>query len=161
MTNLVSAFIAWPAALALAMSVQATQQSPRPRAEVTPIVESVGMTNEAQVVLQVRLPSDVHVQAHEPRDPSLIPTVLTLEAPPGVAVEETTYPPPTELAQVGRAEPLAVLGPQFRIEVRLRIAEGTTGDLVVPAVLRYQACNDAVCFPPARAAAEWRLHRAP
>ena len=41
-----------------------------------------------------RLPEDVHVQAHKPRDPSLIPTVLTLEAPPGVTVDAINYPPP-------------------------------------------------------------------
>jgi len=160
MTNLASAFIAWPAALAMAVTLPAAQ-SVRPRAEVTPIVDSAEAGRNAQVVLQVRLPHDVHVQANQPKDPSLIATVLTLEPPPGVAVEEITYPPPTDLAQVGRAEPLAVLGPQFRIEVRLRIAEGTTGDLVVPAVLRYQACTDAVCFPPARATTEWRLHLVP
>jgi hypothetical protein len=70
-----------------------------------------------------------------------------------------TYPPPTDLVQVGRSEPLAVLGPEFTIEVRLSIAvTAATGEVVVPAILRYQACNDALCFPPARATAEWRLN---
>ena len=100
------------------------------------------------------------MQAHEPRDPSLIPTVLTVEAPPGITVEAVTYPPPTELTQTGRRESLAVLGPEFDIEVRLSVAAtAAAGDLDVPAVLRYQACNDAVCFPPARATVEWEADR--
>ena len=135
-------------------------QSGRPRAEVTPVVETASTKagDTARVSLKVRLPADVHVQAHEPRDPSLIPTVLTVEAPPGITVEAVTYPPPTELTQTGRREPLAVLGPEFVIDVRLSIAASVAaGAHAVPAVLRYQACNDTVCFPPARAAVEWQV----
>ena len=36
-------------------------------------------------------------------------------------------------------------------------ASAAAGDLAVPAVLRYQACNATVCFPPARAALTWQL----
>lgn len=147
----VLAFAAPPAVLA---------QPGRPRAEVAPAVERLrarpGDTVEAS--LTVRLPDDVHVQAHEPRDASLIATVLTVEAPPGVTVEAVTYPSPTELRQAGRAETLDVLGPVFEIRARLVVAAGAeAGVLAVPAVLRYQACNDRVCFAPARATAAWQL----
>ena len=154
-TRLVLAFVALAVASPLAGA-----QSGRPRAEVTPVVETAATKagDTARVSLKVRLPANVHVQAHEPRDPSLIPTVLTVEAPPGITVEAVTYPPPTELTQTGRRESLAVLGPEFVIDVRLSIAATVAaGELAVPAVLRYQACNDRVCFPPARAAVEWRL----
>ena len=139
----------------LAAVPHAVAQPGRPRAEVTPVVESAAKAGETvRVTLDVRLPQDAHVQANKPRDPSLIPTVLTVEAPSGVTVEAVTYPPPTDLVQAGRREPLAVLGPAFTIEVRLSIAAtAASGEIVVPAVLRYQACNDALCFPPARATA--------
>lgn len=147
-------------AFVCAAAAAAAGQSTRPRAEVTPVVESTPARagETARLSLRVRLPAEVHVQAHEPRDPSLIPTVLTVEAPPGIAVEAVEYPPPTELTQTGRTESLAVLGPEFVIDVRVSIAPTVgAGELVLPAVLRYQACNDAVCFPPARASATWRL----
>ncbi len=148
----VAAFVAMPQAV--------PAQTGRPRAEVTPVVEtpSVRAGETVRLSLKVRLPEHVHVQAHEPRDPSLIPTVLTVEAPPGTTVEAITYPPPTELTQAGRRDALAVLGPEFAIDVRLTVAAtAAAGDLVVPAVLRYQACNDSVCFPPARATVAWAL----
>ena len=135
-------------------------QTARPRAEVTPAVESytVRAGASARLSLTVRLPENVHVQAHEPRDPSLIPTVLTVEAPPGMTVEAITYPPPTELTQTGRRDLLAVLGPTFVIGVQVAVASTVgAGEHVVPAVLRYQACNEAVCFPPAKAVTEWRF----
>ena len=31
------------------------------------------------------------------------------------------------------------------------------GDLVVPAHLKYQACDESVCYPPAKADAQWTL----
>jgi hypothetical protein len=66
----------------------ASAQPGRPRAEVTPVVESAPKAGAtARVSLKVRLPQEVHVQANKPRDPSLIPTVLTVEAPPGITVE--------------------------------------------------------------------------
>ena len=148
------------AVIALVAPQLAAAQPARPRADVTPVVEAspVKAGATARVSLTVRLPEDVHVQAHEPRDPSLIATVLTVEAPPGITVEAVTYPPPTDLAQTGRRDPLAVLGPEFAIDVRLAVGAATpAGDLAVPVVLRYQACNDRVCFPPARATATWTL----
>ena len=143
----------------LASASAAAAQSGRPRAEVTPVVESspARAGDSVRLTLHVRLPEDVHVQAHEPRDPSLIPTVLTVEAPPGITVDAVIYPPATDLAQAGRREPLAVLGPEFAIGVRLSVPATTSGPLLVPATLRYQACNAAVCFPPARATVSWEV----
>lgn len=148
------------AVIALVAPQLAAAQPARPRAEVTAVVPTSPVTAgaTARVSLTVRLPEDVHVQAHEPRDPSLIATVLTVEAPPGITVEAITYPPPTELTQTGRRDPLAVLGPEFAIDARLAVGAATpAGELAVPVVLRYQACNDRVCFPPARATATWTL----
>jgi hypothetical protein len=146
-------------AVAIALTTPVAAQTGRPRAEVTATVASTparaGQT--ASLTLHVRLPEDVHVQAHEPRDPSLIATVLTVEAPPGTTVEAVEYPPPAELTQAGRRESLAVLGPEFDIAVRLAVPATASGTLTVPAVLRYQACNAAVCFPPARATTSWEL----
>ena len=94
----------------------------------------------------------------EPRDPLLIPTVLSLTPPAGVTVEEISYPPATDFVQDGQAEPLAVFEHEFTIDVRLAVgADVSPGDVVVPGRLRYQACDDTVCCPPARADVEWRL----
>jgi DsbC/DsbD-like thiol-disulfide interchange protein len=135
-------------------------QPQRPRAELTAVARETAVKpgTTAIVSLKVRLPKNVHVQANKPRDPLLIPTVLTIDAPAGLTIDRITYPPATELAQTGRRDKLVVYGPEFEIEVRLALAAGAPpGDLIVPAQLRYQACNEAVCFPPARASAQWAL----
>jgi len=69
-----------------------------------------------------------------------------------------TYPSPSEIAQAGRDDKLAVLGPDFTIDVRLSVdATVAAGSVKVPARLRYQACNDKVCFPPTTGQTEWTL----
>lgn len=144
----------------LLCSAPAGAQLQRPRAEVIPVVTVAEVKPGASVsvVLKVKLPKDVHVQADKPKDPSLIATALTIDAPPGVAVEKISYPSATELSQQGRRDTLLVFGPEFEIEARLAVATSVApGELSVPARLRYQACNDTMCFPPARAEAHWTL----
>ena len=99
-------------------------QASRPRAEVAPVVTTARPKAGGPLLLalHVRLPKDVHVQANKPRDPSLIPTVLTLTPPEGMTVDDISYPAPSELAQKDRKETLAVLGPEFTIAIKATLA---------------------------------------
>ena len=138
----------------------ADAQLDRPTAELTPVVEqqAIQAGRTVTVELRVELPEDIHVQSDEPRDPFLIATVLTLTPPEGVMVAEIIYPPSTDFVQAGAREPLAVFEHEFTVEVRLALdADVSPGEIVVPGLFRYQACDDTVCFPPARADVEWRL----
>ena len=144
----------------LALSSAAGAQMLRPDIKVaaTPIAASVKPGGTVTARLLVRLPQDVHVQSDKPRDPSLIPTALTLIPPSGFSVEKITYPKAIALTQSGRAGPLTVFGGEFLIEARLIVPEGVkAGEHVVQATLRYQACNESVCFAPARATAQWTI----
>lgn len=132
----------------------------RPRPEIRAVVESDGARNgePLRVALVVALAEGLHVQSDRPRDPALIPTVLIVDPPPGVVVEETVYPAPIDFRLVGQDEPLAVFEHEFALGVQLRIADSVAaGELVVPARLRYQACDDKLCYPPATAETEWRI----
>jgi thioredoxin:protein disulfide reductase len=143
----------------------ASAQLRRPRAAVAPVVESeaVHAGSTTRVALRVTLPDkSLHVQSDRPRDPSFIPTVFTIEPPAGVALDGVAYPPATELKQEGLAEPLDVFGSEFAIGARLTLASSVPeGTLVVPARLRYQACDDKVCYPPATAPVEFTLKVVP
>jgi thioredoxin:protein disulfide reductase len=115
-----------------------------------------------RAALQVVLPEGFHVQSDKPRDPTLIPTVLTVNPPEGVTVTEIVFPTPVDLNQLGIDQPLAVFERAFPIGVQFTVARSVPrGELVVPAHLRYQACNDTTCFAPKTADAEWRLRIVP
>jgi thiol:disulfide interchange protein DsbD len=137
----------------------ASAQIRRPRAEVTPLVEKPAQAGEtARVALKVSLPEGLHTQSNKPRDENLIPTELSVTVPPGVTVKEIVWPSPTDLNQVGADKPLAVFEQTFAIGVQLEIARSVpAGDLVVPAGLRYQACDSNLCYPPASAVVQWTI----
>ena len=134
------------------------------RAEVTPIVgsDAVHAGTDVRAALQVRLAEGLHVQSDTPRDPSLIPTLLTVEPPLGISVTEIVYPASSDLRQAGVNEPLAVFDREFAIGLRLTVGRDVPpGDIIVPARLRYQACNDTLCFAPATADTHWTVRVVP
>jgi thioredoxin:protein disulfide reductase len=131
-----------------------------PEATITPFVEAVEVRpgTSTRVALRVSLPEGLHVQSDRPRDSSLIPTVLTVEPPQGVRVEQLVYPHPTDFAQQGQEQPLAVFEREFVLGAELAIGPDLpAGDLVIPARLRYQACDDKVCFRPITATITWTV----
>ena len=130
-----------------------------PRAELTPLVESETRAGgTARAALQVRLPPQLHVQSNAPRDPSLIPTELTFSPPAGVRATEIVFPKATDFEQVGLPQPLAVFEHEFAIGIQFDVAEGISPATIdVPGRLRYQACDDKVCFPPQTADVSWAL----
>src|SRR3954454_6816217 len=146
--------------LIAACATGASAQMRRPRAEVTPVIEKAGAHagETARVALKVSLPEGLHTQSNKPRDENLIPTELSVTAPPGVTVKEIVWPAPTDLNQVGADKPLAVFEQTFAIGVELAIDSSVRpGDLIVPAGLRYQACDSNLCYAPASAVVQWTI----
>ncbi len=133
------------------------------RAELEPLVESPGVHagTTVKAVVVVRLPDGYHTQSNKPRDASLIPTVLTVNPPAGVTVEEIVFPPAHDFNQAGQAEPLAVFEREFVIGVQFKLAQLAEGSVAVPAMLRYQTCDDSVCYAPVRAELQWTLNVMP
>jgi thiol:disulfide interchange protein len=156
---------AWYLAALVLVSTAATASAQgRPRADVTPLVTADGVAAGAstRLMLQVTLPEGLHVQSDRPRDPSLIPTVLTVDAPAGVTVRSLIYPEPIDTTLVGQSQPLAVFEHTFVAGAEIALASTLPpGDLTIPGSLRYQACNDRVCFAPLTAPVTWTLRVLP
>jgi thiol:disulfide interchange protein DsbD len=133
------------------------------KAELTPLVASDAPVGTAvRAALQVSLPKQLHVQSNKPRDPTLIPTVLTIDAPRGIGVGEIVFPPAMDLEQLGQPEPLAVFGSEFAIGVRFDVGrEAPQGPIDIPGRLRYQACDENLCYAPATADVRWTVNVVP
>ena len=95
----VRGLVAVVALLLVALQVAAAQLRGI-QAELTPIVESDAVAGGSQVraALQVRLPDRFHVQSDAPRDPNLIPTVLTIDPPDGITVAEQSCSPRPQIS---------------------------------------------------------------
>jgi thiol:disulfide interchange protein DsbD len=139
----------------------AAQQAVRPTAVLTPLAEhdAARSGREVRLALRVVLPSaDLHVQANKPREAGLIPTVLTIDAPAGVTIEELVYPESTEFSVAGFDRPLLVYGHDFVIGVRARVAASVPlGTVTVPARVRYQACDNLLCYVPLTVETRWAV----
>lgn len=134
-------------------------QPERPAVRLTPLVTTkvVRPGSTVSLTLRVVLPRGLHVQSNKPRDPGLIPTVLTVDTPPGFSIVDVVYPQAVDFVQTRAKQTLAVYPNEFEVVVNLKVGAGVTGRRVVPASLRYQACDDSICFIPARAQTAWTV----
>jgi thiol:disulfide interchange protein DsbD len=134
------------------------QPGPPLTAKLTPMAETSALRagTSVRLAMRVELSPELHVQSNTPSDPGFIATVLTLDPPAGVTVDELVYPAAKPLKQFGIPEPLSAYEHDFVIGVRVTLASTIEpGTLVIPARVRYQACNDRVCFRPITAVQPW------
>jgi DsbC/DsbD-like thiol-disulfide interchange protein len=107
-----------------------------------------GRTVQAAIVIDI--PGGYHVNANRPLGKYAIATTLKVETPRGVTVSVVTYPRAIvrKLKAVNN-EPLAVYEGRAILRFNVTVpANYQGGEVVLKARLRYQSCNDEVCFPP-------------
>ncbi len=107
-----------------------------------------GRTVRAAIVIEI--PSGYHVNSNRPLNKYSIPTALKIEAPRGVTVGPVTYPRAiVRKLKAGNNEPLAVYEGRAVLRFNVTVPANYSGnEVVLKARLRYQSCNDEVCFPP-------------
>jgi hypothetical protein len=111
------------------------------------LTDSLQLTaNKPQdVELRFRVEPGYHINSHRPKDELLLPTQLKLDAG-SFRIANEQYPPGSRFRlQVGEGEDLDVYQGEFRIALRV---EAPKGDSTLSGSLRYQACDNAACFPP-------------
>ncbi len=87
-----------------------------------------------------------HVNCDKPRDEFLIPLRLTWDAGP-LQAESITYPKPEEIDLNGQK--LLVFTGTVPIETSFKPGkELAKGEVTINGKLRYQACNNQMCFRP-------------
>jgi cytochrome c biogenesis protein CcdA len=156
----------WMAAFALVLSGSLTllAQLQRVRADVAPVLDTdaVRAGSAFRAALHVRLPPGYHTNSNKPRDPLLIPLVLSIAPPPGLKVSEVVYPAPSDFKQEGAPEPLSVFEANFTIGAAFEADRSLApGDLVVPATLSYQACDEKMCYAPSKVETGWTIRIVP
>ncbi len=149
--------------MVLALPAVAGAQPGRISIELATIVETdataAGGTHRVAVDATLQPQgSGLHVNSNEPLEDFLIPTVLTLEPPDGVSLEGLAWPTPIMLEQQGAEKPLAVFEEEFVIGAAFALADDLApGEYIVPGRLRYQACDERMCYIPTTAPLEFRL----
>ena len=152
------------AMLALLVAPWSFAQPGQVGVDVQGLLESAGAHagSSIEAALQVQLDKRYHVNSNKPLEDFLIPTVLTLEPPEGITVRAISYPEAMLLEQAGADQPLAVFEEEFVIGVAFDLSEDLPlGEHVIPAMLRYQACDETMCYLPSSVGTEFRLDVVP
>jgi hypothetical protein len=102
------------------------------------------------VALRFHVSSGFHVNSNKPSAEYLIPTALKLDAPTDIVLGRTTYPDGQEMSfAFAPNEKLSVYSGEFDLEVMVRpLADVLPGDYEFHGQLKYQACDNAACYPP-------------
>jgi DsbC/DsbD-like thiol-disulfide interchange protein len=98
------------------------------------------------VELHFRVVEGFHVNSHTPKSELLIPTKITLQPATGVKAEDVQYPAGTAYSfSFDPGEKLDVYSGPFTVKLPVMAEAGTH---IVDGTLRYQACDNAACYPP-------------
>ena len=132
-------------------------QPPSP-ISVTTVSEADGAHagSSYRVAVRASLDEGFHVNSNEPLEEGLIPTELSLVPPAGIRLAGIAWPEYFLFEVAG--EPLAVFEEEFVIAAELILdPELEAGTYIIPAELRYQACDNTICYFPATANFEFQL----
>ena len=106
-----------------------------------------GRTVQGTVVMDI--PRGYHVNSNKPLEKFLIPTQLKIDAPAGVRVGPILYPRALMRTLKFSKNKLAVFEGRTTIRFAVTVPAGFSSNKAeLKARLRYQSCNDEVCFPP-------------
>jgi|SRR5271169_1619038 len=102
------------------------------------------------VNLNFRVASGFHINSNAPKSEFLIPTSLKMDLPTDIILGKIAYPEGKDLTfPFSPDEKLNVYSGDFTIAVAVHPLHAVVpGKYVMHGVLRYQACDNAQCFPP-------------
>jgi hypothetical protein len=111
---------------------------------------TVTQGKSATVPLSFRVSSGYHINSNRPKSEFLIPTILKVDATTDIVIGKTTYPEGRDMSfAFAPDENLNVYTGDFQVDVLVRpLRDVQVGKYVVRGILKYQACDNAACYPP-------------
>ena len=106
-----------------------------------------GRRVQATVVMDI--PSGYHVNSNRPLEKFLIATQVKIEAPKGIRVGPVSYPRAVLRSFKFSKNRVSVYEGRATMRFNVTVPKDvSTGSTEIKVRLRYQSCNDEVCFPP-------------
>jgi hypothetical protein len=122
------------------------------------------------LIAEIELPPDVHV--YSPGVQGYKAIQLSLQSLPGIELQPVVYPRSRVLYLEAIKEHVPVFEGKFRITQDLTVTPSKTTDAIrsvlskqrtisITGELKYQACDQTVCFPPTSVPVKWQLQIVP
>ncbi|MGB9893991.1 MAG: protein-disulfide reductase DsbD N-terminal domain-containing protein [Candidatus Saccharicenans sp.] len=113
-----------------------------PKGEVSP-----GQTLE--LALEITIAPGYHINSERPEDEFLVPTSIELKKDSAYEIKEIIFPKPEPKKFNFSDKPLSVYEGQFKIKIKIELAEDICGDsLELEGKFHYQACDQQACLKP-------------
>lgn len=138
-------------ALALPIAAQDSPGKKVPSVTMSPVaVAKVTRGRSNPVTLQFHIGQGFHINSNKPSAEYLIPTALKLDPPTDIVVGKMTYPPGQEMSfAFAPDEKVSVYSGDFEVTVNVRpLSSVLPSKYEFRGNLRYQACDNAACYPP-------------
>ena len=124
-----------------------------------PAVTTLTRGKPGTVELRFHVNAGFHVNSNTPKSEFLIPTALRLDAPTDIVVGKITYPAGEEMSfPFSPDEKLSVYTGEFPLTVVVHPLTGVLpGKYILRGELKYQACDNAACYPPKKLPVEFEV----
>ena len=135
--------------LASLCSAQTLGKAPSLTIASIPLV-TAERTKQTMVNLNFRVPPGYHINSNTPKSEFLIPTALKMDLPTDIILGKIEYPAGTDMSfPFSPDEKLNVYSGDFTIALGVHPLHSVVpGKYMMHGVLRYQACDNAACYPP-------------
>jgi hypothetical protein len=137
--------------LGLIGAVAQAQAGKPPSITMAPVaMVTAPRTEQTTVSLNFRVPRGYHINSNSPKSEFLIPTALKMDVPTDIVLGKIDYPEGQDLTfPFSPDEKLNVYTGDFTIGLNVHpLRSVVPGKYVMHGVLRYQACDNASCYPP-------------
>jgi DsbC/DsbD-like thiol-disulfide interchange protein len=122
-----------------------------------------------KVTLTVEVTPKPRIHVYAPGQEGYIPISLTLQADAAFTAAKPKYPAGEKLFMKALNETQLVYEKPFRITQELKLADSPElaaraardAPLTVKGSIRYQACDDKICFLPATVPVDWSIKLSP
>jgi Disulphide bond corrector protein DsbC len=134
-------------------ALASAQEFPSRKPTVTlqpPEIISIPRSHSGTIALQFRIGSGFHINSNQPKQEYLKKTELKLDAPTDIVIKKVTYPEGKDTSfPFAPDEKLNVYSGDFAIQIVVRPLKSVLPTkYAVHGKLNYQACDNAVCYPP-------------
>ncbi len=130
------------------------------RVTVAPVpTVAVRPGNTAPVRMTFRVMAGFHINSNKPSSELLIPTAVKFEVPNDISIGKVEYPAGKEYSfSFSPGEKLAVYSGEFAVKALvIATKEAPRGRFRVRGALKYQACDNRACYPPATVPVEFNV----
>lgn len=157
-----------PLCMAAALGTQPAARLPleTPHLTITTAPVASAATPGGRLELTVDVVPKPKMHVYSPQQKDYIPIALTLQAAPAFSIQPAVYPKPEKYVFAPLKETQLVYSKPFRIIQPVTIAAAPAlraagfaagAALTINGKLRYQACDDAICYMPKEVPVSWRV----